>query len=569
MVICAYTMSRWTELVQAVTSVESQTRHPDQTIVVIDHNPALLERACETFTDATVIPNPSDRGLSGARNAGVAAAHGEIVAFLDDDARADRQWLAQLLSAYRDPNVVGTGGIVEPRWSCGRPARWLPREFYWTIGCSYTGLPTEVAAIRNPIGASMSFRREAIVQAAGFREGVGRVGAIPLGCEETELAVRIAGASPTAKIMHMPAARVHHLVTPERARWRYFTRRCWDEGRSKAAVVHHVGARAGLASERSYVLRTLPRGVRRELGLVVRGHLWGAVRATTIVAGLSATVAGYLYGKALRTSGSSLEGHAIQRGYAEAREPIPVLLYHRIGAAEDDRFAVAPEQFSEQVRLIAASGRTPVTIGELAAGIQGTRPLPARPVAVTIDDAYEDTPRAVAESLASDVSVTVYVTTGTLDRPGMLSTSQLRALATMGPKVELGAHSESHPHLDALRPGDVRQELLASKRSLEEVVNRPVETFAYPHGSYDEAVRAAVIDAGYRSAAAVKNAISHPGDDPWAIARYTVTSATTPERLADVLEGRGAPLAWRRERLRTFAARTARRVRRRIAQVGR
>ena len=569
MVICAYTMSRWTELVQAVTSVESQTRHPDQTIVVIDHNPALLERACETFTDATVIPNPSDRGLSGARNAGVAAAHGEIVAFLDDDARADRQWLAQLLSAYRDPNVVGTGGIVEPRWSCGRPARWLPREFYWTIGCSYTGLPTEVAAIRNPIGASMSFRREAIVQAAGFREGVGRVGAIPLGCEETELAVRIAGASPTAKIMHMPAARVHHLVTPERARWRYFTRRCWDEGRSKAAVVHHVGARAGLASERSYVLRTLPRGVRRELGLAVRGDLWGAVRATTIVAGLSATVAGYLYGKALRTSGSSLEGHAIQREYAEAREPIPVLLYHRIGAAEDDRFAVAPEQFSEQVRLIAASGRTPVTIGELAAGIQGTRPLPARPVAVTIDDAYEDTPRAVAESLANDVSVTVYVTTGTLDRPGMLSTSQLRALATMGPKVELGAHSESHPHLDALRPGDVRQELLASKRSLEQVVNRPVETFAYPHGSYDEAVRAAVIDAGYRSAAAVKNAISHPGDDPWAIARYTVTSATTPERLADVLEGRGAPLAWRRERLRTFAARTARRVRRRIAQVGR
>lgn len=568
-VICAYTLDRWAELVQAVISVGDQTRHPDQTIVVIDHNPALLERARQTFTDATVIANPSDRGLSGARNAGVAAARGEIVAFLDDDARADRQWLAGLLSAYRDPSVVGTGGLVEPRWRSRRPARWLPREFYWTIGCSYTGLPTEVAAIRNPIGASMSFRREAIVRAGGFREGVGRVGAVPLGCEETELAVRIAGASPAFKIMHTPAARVDHLVTPERARWRYFTHRCWNEGRSKAAVVHHVGARAGLASERSYVLRALPRGVRRELGLAVRGDLWGAVRATTIVAGLSATVAGYLYGKALRNSGSSLEGQPVERGDAPAREPIPVLLYHRIGAAEGDPFAVAPEQFSEQVRLIAASGRTPVTIGELAEGIQGRGPLPARPVALTIDDAYEDTPRAVAESLANDLPVTVYVTTGTLDRPGMLSTPQLRALAGIGPKVELGAHSESHPHLDSLPPADVRQELLASKRSLEQVVNRPVETFAYPHGAYDESVRAAVIDAGYRSATAVKNAISHPGDDPWAIARYTVTSATTPERLADILEGRGAPLAWRRERLRTRAARTARRVRRRIARVGR
>ena len=99
-------------------------------------------------------------------------------------------------------------------------------------------------------------------------------------------------------------------------------------------------------------------------------------------------------------------------------------------------------------------------------------------------------------------------------------------------------------------------------------MNRTVDTFAYPHGSYDETVRAAVIDAGYRSAAAVKNAISHPGDDPWAIARYTVTSATTPEHLVDVLEGHGAPLAWRRERLRTRAARTARKLRWRIAQVG-
>jgi peptidoglycan/xylan/chitin deacetylase (PgdA/CDA1 family)/GT2 family glycosyltransferase len=553
--------------VQAVTSVENQTRHPDQTIVVIDHSPALLEQARETFTDATVIPNPSGRGLSGARNAGVAAARGEIVAFLDDDARADRRWLAELLSAYRDPTVVGTGGLVEPRWSSGRRARWLPREFYWTIGCSYTGLPTEVAAIRNPIGASMSFRREAIVQAGGFREGVGRVGAVPLGCEETELAVRIASARPTAKIMHTPTARVHHLVTAERGRLRYFTLRCWAEGRSKATVVHHVGPDAGLASERSYVLRTLPRAVRRELGLAFRGDLWGSVRATTIVAGLSATAAGYLYGKALRNSGSPSEGQTPDS--SAARESIPVLLYHRIGAAEDDRFAVAPEQFSEQVRLIAASGRTPVTIGELADGIQGRRPLPARPVAVTIDDAYEDTPRAVAESLDHDLAVTVYVATGTLDRPGMLSTSQLRALATMGPKVELGAHSESHPHLDALRPADVRRELVASKRSVEKVINRPVETFAYPHGSYDASVRAAVIDAGYRSAAAVKNAISHPGDDPWAIARYTVTSATTPERLADILEGRGAPLAWRQERVRTRAARTARRVRRRIAQVGR
>jgi glycosyltransferase involved in cell wall biosynthesis len=85
-IICAYTLRRWNELVKAVASVEQQTRRPDETIIVIDHNSVLLERAHETFTSATVIPNRAGRGLSGARNTGVEAAGGEIVAFLDDDA---------------------------------------------------------------------------------------------------------------------------------------------------------------------------------------------------------------------------------------------------------------------------------------------------------------------------------------------------------------------------------------------------------------------------------------------------------------------------------------------------
>jgi peptidoglycan/xylan/chitin deacetylase (PgdA/CDA1 family)/GT2 family glycosyltransferase len=566
-VICAYTLRRWDELVEAVASVENQSRRPDQIIVVVDHNAALLERALQTFTGATVIPNRAARGLSGARNTGVGAARGEIVAFLDDDARADREWLAQLLGAYRDPNVVGTGGIVEPRWSGGHPADWLPSEFYWTIGCSYTGLPTETAPIRNPIGASMSFRRDAILRAGGFREGIGRLEEIPLGCEETELAVRIADASPDATIIHTPAARVEHLVTPERTSRRYFIARCWNEGRSKATVVQHVGRRTGLSSERTYALRTLPHGVMRELRQAARGDLWGAVRATAIVAGLSATAAGYLRGRAQRMTGRPLEGEVGPGAAASSRAPIPVLVYHRIAATDDDRFAVAPALFSEHVRVIEASGRSPITIGELADGIRATHPLPARPVAVTIDDGYEDTPRTVDELLAHHVPVTVFVTTDTLGLPGMLSTSQLRTLAAIGPEVELGAHSVSHPHLDALGPAEVRREVVESKRSIEAVVQRPVETFAYPHGSYDGDVRAAVIEAGFSSAAAVKNAISHPLDDPFAIARYTVTNATTPEHLAEVLDGRGAPLAWRRRRIRTRAARAARRLRRRIAEV--
>jgi hypothetical protein len=77
-----------------------------------------------------------------------------------------------------------------------------------------------------------------------------------------------------------------------------------------------------------------------------------------------------------------------------------------------------------------------------------------------------------------------------------------------------------------------------------------------------------VIAAGFRSAAAVKNAVSHPGDDPMAIARWTVTEGTPAARIAEVLEGTGVPLAWTHERPRTRAYRAVRRRRRRLFKSG-
>ncbi|HZC13618.1 MAG TPA: polysaccharide deacetylase family protein, partial [Thermoleophilaceae bacterium] len=102
----------------------------------------------------------------------------------------------------------------------------------------------------------------------------------------------------------------------------------------------------------------------------------------------------------------------------------------------------------------------------------------------------------------------------------------------------------------------------ASKLRLETLTQIEIRSFAYPHGAYDERARQAVIDAGFRSAAAVKNALSHSADDVFAIARWTVTAGTPASRIAQVLEGVGVPIAWAGERFRTRAYRFARRHRR-------
>jgi hypothetical protein len=294
-ILCAYTEERWDDLLAAVASLDNQTRPPDEIIVAVDHNPGLAARLRHALCGALVVENAAARGLSGARNAGIAAASGELIAFLDDDAAAAPDWLTRLAAAYADPQVLGAGGAILPSWRSGRPA-WFPAEFEWVVGCTYRGMPAAPAAVRNLIGCNMSFRREVFALVGGFR--IGRVGALSIGQEndETELCIRLAAARPESSLRYLPGAAVRHTVTPGRATLRYFVRRCFSEGMSKAALARQAGAGPSLATERAYVRRTLPAGMARGLGDAGRGDLHGLLRAGAIVTGLAATAAGYLLG---------------------------------------------------------------------------------------------------------------------------------------------------------------------------------------------------------------------------------------------------------------------------------
>lgn len=297
-VVCAHTMRRWDHLRQAVASVAEQ--EPGQIVVVVDHNEELLWRASEEFSDAAVVENPRQQGISGARNAGIERADRPIVVFLDDDAIAQPGWLAAIARAYCAPDIVGVGGHVAGAWEGERPS-WFPAEFDWVVGCSYRGLPTELSDVRNAIGANMSFRRSVFAEVGGFDERFGRVGLGPAGCDETEFSLRVRARLPGSRIVYEPSATVEHFVPADRATWRYFRARCKGEGRSKSMVVDAAGAVHGTASERRYATRTLPAGAIRGLReFVTSGELSGVKRSAAIVAGLATTSAAYLQGRALR-----------------------------------------------------------------------------------------------------------------------------------------------------------------------------------------------------------------------------------------------------------------------------
>jgi hypothetical protein len=304
-VICAYSQGRWDALTAAVDSVRRQTVQPRELIVVIDHNNRLLAQARQALIGVCVTENRLERGLSGARNTGISLARGQILAFLDDDAYAAPDWLERLSAGYADARVIGVGGAITPRWATGRPA-WFPDEFDWVVGCTYRGMPEQPAPVRNLIGANMSLRAKVFATVGGFRGGLGRVETLPAGCEETELCIRAGQQWPDAILLFDPAAGVSHAVPPERSNWAYFCARCFAEGRSKALVTRWVGAAAGLASERAYVRRTLPRAAARGLWeTLTRRDRAGPGRVVALGVGVLITTAGYALGRLSRSTGHS------------------------------------------------------------------------------------------------------------------------------------------------------------------------------------------------------------------------------------------------------------------------
>jgi GT2 family glycosyltransferase/O-antigen/teichoic acid export membrane protein len=296
-VICVYSLDRWQDICEAIKSVRTQDLSALEIIVVVDHNPELRDRLTRSFSDILIIENQFPRGLSGARNTGIAMAAGEFVAFLDDDAVADRGWLKTMLNHFDGPNVIGVGSRVSPLW-CGERPSWFPDEFLWVVGCSYRGLPEKTSRVRNCLGAAMCFRRALFDKLAGFNLSLGRSqNVLLLSAEETELCLRAANLIEGATIIYEPAAFVSHKVPAKRLNWKYFFRRCYAEGISKAYLAKLRPSRDALATERIYVFNDLPRGVLKGLGEALSQFDFGGLgRATAIIAGLGSAAVGYCIG---------------------------------------------------------------------------------------------------------------------------------------------------------------------------------------------------------------------------------------------------------------------------------
>lgn len=269
----------------------SQLQYDPFEVIVVADPDGIAAAQNMPFADALKLVPFDEPNISAARNQGIIQAAGEIVAFIDDDAVPEPQWLRFLTAPYVQSSVAATGGFVRGR--NGISFQWKARSID-RLGASH---PLEIdenqASVLHPPkgsgvkteGTNMAFRRNVLIELGGFDP------AFHYYLDETDLNVRLARAGHATALV--PMAEVHHGFAENALRTaNRVPKDLFDIGASWAVFQrkHIPQAERGdhwkdlRAHERQRVLRHMvtgglePRDVKRLMKRLDQGYAEGQVR---------------------------------------------------------------------------------------------------------------------------------------------------------------------------------------------------------------------------------------------------------------------------------------------------
>lgn len=232
---------------EAAESVLNQTYNNVELVVIVDGTPDVYDKILEDYDnheDMIISCNDENVGLLQSRNRGAELATGDVVAFIDDDAIADEEWIERLVDAYENQNAIATGGKMTPEWIAGKPS-FLPEEFYWLIGVTHRGFADGAGEVRNTFGSNISFRTNLFEELGGFNVSIGgRKGDKNLQGGETELCARMRTEYDQG-IWYVPEAEVAHKVFQYRTKVGWLLDRAFWQGYSKRAMETLISESSG------------------------------------------------------------------------------------------------------------------------------------------------------------------------------------------------------------------------------------------------------------------------------------------------------------------------------------
>jgi glycosyltransferase involved in cell wall biosynthesis len=235
-VICTYNRAKTLGVAVESVAVQSLPESLAWEIVVVDNNSPdqtrqVVEALQRKYPEHIRYVLERQQGISHARNAGIMAARGEILAFLDDDETATADWLLNLTANLHTGEWAGAGGRVLPPASFSPPSWISIRSSFVSGPLAAFDLGLEPGELKEPaFGANMAFRREVFDKYGGFRTDLGRMGKSMISNEDTELGRRVMAAG--LRLRYEPSALTYHPVEETRLKKQYFLDWWFHKGRS-------------------------------------------------------------------------------------------------------------------------------------------------------------------------------------------------------------------------------------------------------------------------------------------------------------------------------------------------
>jgi glycosyltransferase involved in cell wall biosynthesis len=240
------TYNRSGELRKTLQSLSEQEGNVDWEVIVVDNNSSddtrevVTEMAREFPVEMRYLFE-GEQGKPAALNSGMAIAHGDVIAFTDDDHRFEPDWLAQAEAGLNRFNCDYVGGKILPLFE-GPVPRWLTTEsgrHRSVIGMADYGPDPHEFADRPAMGGNLVVRREAFSRVGSWDNRLGRRGKTLLGQEQREWCMRARAVG--LRGFYIPEMVVYHMVPVERLQKKYFRRWFYWHGISRAILHENFG----------------------------------------------------------------------------------------------------------------------------------------------------------------------------------------------------------------------------------------------------------------------------------------------------------------------------------------